>query len=198
MSRSQSHSIWIPITPPWVGKRKRVWEMDSSHRPALHGWMSLEARAQPGWSVPEGRWKAQEGLGKVWLAAPTPPPPASCFRENYPLSTYYAMGGHLTQPGVPVGLLLVQFQLLPQRLRTKRQVPSASLSARGPSRHSGWVTANSENRKSLGQVTLQGHLTPWVPPRTPPHSEPRGPRAGSLRARHPPARLSPGSRSPST
>lgn len=90
------------------------------------------------------------------------------------MSTYYTTGRHLTQPGCARGAPLVQFQLLPQRLRTKRQVLSVPLTEcpRSERRHSGCVTANSENRKSLGQVTLQGHPTPWVPPHTPPHSEP--------------------------
>lgn len=64
------------------------------------------------------------------LTAPSPKPPASCFREgeHYGVSADYATGRHLTQSqDVPGGLPLVQFLLLPQRLRTKWQMPSVPL-----------------------------------------------------------------------
>lgn len=85
----------------------------------------------------KGGGRPGRGWGECCRQPPAPPPPASCFREdeNSRVSTDYTMGRHLTHSqDMPVGLLLVQFQLLPKRLRAKRQVLSVpSLSARGPS-----------------------------------------------------------------
>lgn len=92
---------------------------------------------RPGVDLAGAPWKGggrpRRGWGKCCRQPPAPAASGLLLqrRRELPLSTDYTMGRHLTHSqDVPVGLLLVQFQLLPQRLRAKQQVLSVpSLSA---------------------------------------------------------------------